>query len=175
MRLFIAAALPQNAKQELARAAAVLREQAPNARYAPIENYHLTLKFIGESGELAAIAQAMGEAVRGLRPFSLHLAGFELLGRDVGAVRVAGSRELFVLQESLESAMADAGFPREHRRFTPHVTLARALRLEEGQLAAVKDLPLSASFYVQAATLYESRRQGGGPPSYVPLHVQKLG
>lgn len=175
MRLFIAAALPSNAKNELARAAAALGQLAPCARYTPRQNYHLTLKFIGESGELAAIVQAMGEAVRGLRPFSLHLAGFCLLGKDVGAVRVAGSQELFLLQESLECALADTGFSREHRRFTPHVTLARALRLDPAQLAAVQGLSLSASFYVQAMTLYESRRAGGGPPAYTPLHVQTLG
>jgi 2'-5' RNA ligase len=126
MRLFVGLDLPWAARRRLAMLGV---GGIPGARWVPIENYHLTLRFIGEvpAHRAEEIDLALG-ALRGRR-FVLELSGvgtFAKGGRDTtlwaGVVR---NPALEHLAGKIETALQRAGLPPERRRFTPHVTLAR--------------------------------------------------
>ncbi len=125
IRLFIALDLPDDVKQRLAG----LGGGVPGARWIPPENLHLTLRFIGEVEEdrLDDLDGALGRLM--VAPFALTLAGvdrFETAGKVRALwVGVARSEPLTLLQSKVDSALVRAGLPRDERRFTPHVTLAR--------------------------------------------------
>ncbi len=146
MRLFVGLDLPWAVKQRLA----LLGGGIPGARWVPTENYHLTLRFIGEVGPVEAeeIDLALA-ALRGKR-FDLTLAGmgtFAKGGRDTQLwVGVERNPQLDLLQSKVEQALQRAGLEPERRRFTPHVTLAR---LDNAP-------PVKVAGFVQAHNLFRA-------------------
>ena len=125
MRLFVAIDLAFPLRQALSRLAGGL----PGARWIPPENYHLTLRFLGEMpGHRAEELDMALAALRG-RGFSLQLGGVgvqEKAGRSVALwAGVERNPALEHLQAKVETAVQRIGFEPERRRFSPHVTLAR--------------------------------------------------
>jgi 2'-5' RNA ligase len=96
------------------------------------DNFHLTLKFLGDvdSARLEAIVAALGEAAAGCSPFDLAVGG---LGAFPSPTRPrvlwvgldAGAGEAARLAERVDQTLAGVGFARETRAFSPHVTLGR--------------------------------------------------
>ncbi len=126
MRLFVALDLPWTLRRQLALLASA---GIPGARWVPPENYHVTLRFIGETP--AYRAQEIDDALVGLktRGFSLTMAGvgtFSKAGRTTALwVGVERNPQLDHLQNKIASALRRCGLEPERRRFQPHVTLAR--------------------------------------------------
>jgi RNA 2',3'-cyclic 3'-phosphodiesterase len=75
---------------------------------------------------------------------------------------------LLALQERVVAALVDAvGYEPDHRRFRPHVTVARVRHGARPRRTGLPDAP-SASFAGEALTLYRSWL-GRGPARYEPL------
>ena len=165
MRLFAAILVPEDIRRELAGLAGGL----PGARWSPEENYHLTLRFIGEvdNGFAEELAEALSHV--GSEEFELAI---ESLGSFGGArpravwAGVAGSAPLTALRRRVESALVRAGLPPEERKFTPHITLARTAGARPAAVAAwLQDrgafrLP---GFAVEGFSLMSSRLGGEAP------------
>ena len=136
MRLFVALDLPFDVRRRLADLTVGLQ----GARWVPPENFHITLRFIGEmpSHKAEEIDLALA-ALRG-RGFDLAMSGVGTLekGGRVSALWAGVERNpaLEHLQGKIETALERAGLPRERRRFAPHVTLARLDNAAEPRLAA---------------------------------------
>ena len=136
MRLFVALDLPFELRQRLADLSVGLQ----GARWVPPENFHITLRFIGEMPSHKA--EEIDLALAGLRArgFELTMAGVGTLekGGRVSALWAGVERNpaLEHLQGKIETALERAGLPRERRRFAPHVTLARLDNAAEPRLAA---------------------------------------
>lgn len=160
MRLFVGLALPWETRQHLARLSAGI----PGARWVPMENYHLTLRFIGEvPGWQAA---EIDLALAGLRAprFTLELAGLGTFikgGRDTQLwVGVTRNPALEHLASKIETALQRAGLAPDRRRFTPHVTLARLDNAVADKLAGFvqgHNLFRAAPVEVDQFTLFSSR------------------
>ncbi|MCC2111024.1 MAG: RNA 2',3'-cyclic phosphodiesterase, partial [Hyphomicrobiales bacterium] len=123
-RLFTGLELPSDIVSRLTE----MRGGLAAARWIDAENYHITLRFIGDvddrmAGEVMTVLDGIGR-----RPFTVTLNGLDSFGgRKPRAVfaRVEPSVELVELQADHERAMQRIGLPAEARKFTPHVTLAR--------------------------------------------------
>ena len=126
-RLFVALDIPDAAKRQLEALTGGLA--LPDIRWLPPEQWHLTLRFIGEveGGVLYDVGEALGE-VPG-RPFDLRLKGIgHFPPRGEPRVLWAGvekNAELNALKRRIDRALKDAGLPADPRRFAPHVSLAR--------------------------------------------------
>ncbi len=165
MRLFAAILLPESVRRELAR----LSGGIPGARWSPEENYHLTLRFIGEVD--SAFAEELAEALSHVDSEGFELA-IQSLGTFGGArprlvwAGIAGAERLTALRQRVESALVRAGLPPEERKFAPHVTLARTAGARPGAVAAwLEDrgafrLP---AFPVEGFSLMSSRLGGEAP------------
>jgi len=160
MRLFVALPLPMELRTRLSWMTGGLQ----GARWVPPENYHITLRFIGELAGYQA--EEVDHALAGLRApgFTLQLAGvgtFEKAGR-VNALWVGVERNAALdhLQAKVETALQRAGLERERRRYQPHVTLARLDGVPESKVAAWvqgHNLFRSDPVLVEHFTLFRSR------------------
>jgi RNA 2',3'-cyclic 3'-phosphodiesterase len=171
LRLFVGIGFPPALKLQLS----LLRSGVPGAKWVDPGNFHLTLRFIGETDE--AVAADIDDALARLRArrFTLQLAGTGVFGdrpRNLW-VGVERSPELVALRDKIEQALIRAGLAPEPRKFAPHVTLARlhnpALDKLGGFLAAnarfradplpVEGFSLIASFQTKAGSVYEDQAE----------------
>lgn len=168
-RLFTGIEIPPDVALSLTS----LRGGLPGARWIDPENYHITLRFIGDIPQATAaeIADALERIDR--RAFDIALDGVAALGtRKPHSVvaRVVGSPALSELHAEHERIMQRIGLPAEGRKFTPHVTLARLRGASTRDLAGY--LALRAAFGtrpfpVERFVLYSSRDSVGGGPYVV--------
>ena len=133
-RLFIAIELAKEVRHKIRNHIDKLRTALPDARarWTREENLHLTMKFFGDVpvAEVEGISAAAAHAVASIYPFELSIRGcgaFPPKGQPrvlwIGTEDTSGS--LQKLHIALENECAKAGFPREHRPFHPHLTVAR--------------------------------------------------
>jgi 2'-5' RNA ligase len=133
-RLFVALPLPEDVADRVLELQSGLR----GAHWAPFDNFHLTLAFIGETDrhglEDAASALASVEAPA----FDLRLSGCGFFGdRNPHAVWVGvePNDRLTHLQGKIAAALRRAGFEIEKRKFVPHVTIAYLAGAMQGEVA----------------------------------------
>jgi len=168
-RLFSGIEIPVETRERLA----VLRGGLDGARWVDPQNYHITLRFIGDvDGSTAErYAEALADIVA--PPFSLILDGLGSFGR--GRPRavwagVASCDELNALNRSHEKAAIRAALEAETRNFHPHVTLARMRGAKASDVASYLSYNgafLSAAFPVTRFVLFSSRESKGGGPYVV--------
>ena len=131
IRCFIGLPLPEAYKTTLSGLLAKLRYQVrARVSWTRPENWHLTLKFLGETTpETVAAVKA---ALAGVRcpSFGLKAGGCGFFP-DIRRPRVAwlgltqGGPECQALARAVEQAVAPHGFPPEGRPFAAHLTLGR--------------------------------------------------
>ena len=97
-----------------------------------LDNYHLTLKFLGEVEDqrTAEMSAALAAATRGFQAFDIALAGLGAFPtptrpRVLWAGVTGGGPRLTELAGAVDDALAAIGFPPEPRAFSAHITLAR--------------------------------------------------
>jgi 2'-5' RNA ligase len=175
-RLFTALEIPRDAALSLS----LLRGGLPGARWIDVENYHITLRFIGDvEGHMAdEIANAL-DRVR--RPaFPLRLAGVGAFGsRKPHAVwaGVAASPDLTALQAEIERICQRIGVAADPRKFMPHVTLARLKNsspIDVASYLSARGNFSAVPFKVGRFVLMSSRDSVGGGP-YVIEEAWPLG
>jgi RNA 2',3'-cyclic 3'-phosphodiesterase len=132
-RLFVAVDLGEAVRRALHRLQDELRALAPKARWAPPENAHLTLAFLGSTEE--ALVPKLSDVLAGVAsqaaPFDLQLTGGGAFGSSkkprVLWVGVEGAlAALAELHRRTEAALQPMGYQPERREYRPHLTLARA-------------------------------------------------
>ncbi|HTV70541.1 MAG TPA: RNA 2',3'-cyclic phosphodiesterase [Rhizobiaceae bacterium] len=165
-RLFTALEIPRDAALSLS----LLRGGLPGARWIDVENYHLTLRFIGDvEGHVAdEIANALDRVHR--PAFQLALSGVgQFGGKKPNTVyaATAPSPDLNALQGEIERICRRLGLPADPRKFTPHVTLARLKNTSPDEVAlylSARGNFSTAPFKVGRFVLMSSRDSVGGGP-----------
>ncbi len=168
-RLFTGLEVPPRIAQSLA----MMRGGLPGARWIDPENYHVTLRFIGDIDDALArdIAGLLGRVRRGT--FELRLDGLSSFGgRKPRAVvaAVAPVPQIMELQAEQDRLLQRLGLEPEGRKYTPHVTLARLRDSSSRQVAdylAARGHFRSLPFEVSRFVLFSSRASVGGGPYVV--------
>ncbi len=130
MRAFIAIDLPDSLHAALRETQQTFRSAAPDARWTRPEGIHLTLKFLGEisDAQVKQVVESLAQIGK-FEPFRVDVQGFGFFPQARRArvfwVGVEAPPALAELAARVEREMEKAGFPREDRAFTPHLTLAR--------------------------------------------------
>ncbi len=178
IRLFTALEIPATTTGSLQR----LQSGLQGARWIDPENFHITLRFIGDvpedtAGEIDEILSRIQAS-----PFDVELRGLGQFGnnrpRAVWA-RIMDSAPLLALQAQQETALQQMGLAPESRKYAPHITLAR-LNSRKTDAAGVMqyieqhnlfhELPFSATRFV----LFSARSGRGGGP-YIAERTYPLG
>ena len=168
-RLFTGIEIPPS----IAQALATLRGGLPGARWIDPENYHMTLRFIGDVDDTVAgeVISLLGRVRR--RPFELRVEDLKSFGgRTPRAVvaTIGPMPAVIELQAEHERLMQRVGIEPEGRKYIPHVTLARLRKSSSRQVAdylALRAPFRSAPFNVSRFVLFSSRASIGGGPYVV--------
>ncbi len=165
-RLFTGIEIPSKVATQLQ----MLQAGLPGARWIKRENFHITLRFIGDvDGRVADEIIYALEQVQPL-PFSIRLNGLDVFGRSKPHSLYAGvevNKTLSHLQSEQERIMQRIGLKPDGRKFTPHVTLARFRSPNVDEIAnwlSSRGDYSSNSFTVGRIALYSARESTGGGP-----------
>ncbi|OLB77399.1 MAG: 2'-5' RNA ligase [Alphaproteobacteria bacterium 13_2_20CM_2_64_7] len=168
-RLFTGLEIPSDVGQSLS----MLRGGLPGARWVDPENYHVTLRFIGDVDDVVAheIASMLGRVRR--EAFELRIEDLKSFGghkpRQIVAT-LGPAQALMELQAEHERLMQRVGLEPEGRKYTPHVSLARLRESSSRQVAdylALRAPFRSPPFKVSRFVLFSSRASVGGGPYVV--------
>ena len=167
VRSFIAIEIPPSLRNLLENLQRDLKKDDGDVRWVRPEGIHLTLKFLGsiEKREVEKICQTLESIASACRPFELNFHG---LGCFPGlrAPRVIwvgldrGVESICLLQQAIEESLAQAGFAREERSFTPHLTIGR-VRSQRGKETLIRAIEMNRNialggFWTREITFFRS-------------------
>lgn len=188
IRSFIAIELPDSIQNHLRQVIAALKAAGRlPVRWLPVENIHLTLKFLGdvEAGKLKLLADELNRLAGLQAPFDLTIGGmgaFPSARRPrVVWVGIQAPPVLAELAQQMEHLGMKFGIEPEDRPFSPHLTIGRvqqhaaveALQVVTEQLTKMKvgDLGIVS---VESVCLFRSELRPSGA-IYTLLKRAKLG
>ena len=168
-RLFTGLELPD----DLGLSLSFLRGGLPGAKWIDVENYHVTLRFIGDIAD--PTAEEIAHELRRIRRarFELRIDGITAFGgRQPHSLiaRVTPTPALVDLQAEHERICQRLGLAAEPRKFLPHVTIARCKAVSHGAVAqwlALRGGFTGGAWTAERFVLYSSRASRGGGPYIV--------
>ena len=176
LRLFTGLELPEEVVGQLA----LMRGGVVGARWLEPEDYHITLRFIGDIDARVArdIDEILGDIRRPEAP--IRFEGLSWFGGDKPraiVAKVKADPALVDLQAEQERRLRRIGIEPETRKYTPHVTLARLRGASQTAVAsylALRGALIVDSFTAERFVLYSAREGSGGGP-YVVEAAYPLG
>jgi 2'-5' RNA ligase len=155
LRLFTAITFTEEIKIYLYQTIEELKKCTVSGSFTAKDNLHLTVNFIGETGRIEEVKQAMDRAVakEEAKSFLMTVGGLGRFKRregDIYWIGVEEERTLWRLQKELSKRLEEAGFVMEERNFTPHLTLGRRVVAKDSE--ALKRLEASITPRVMEVT-----------------------
>ena len=176
VRVFAAVDIDGRLRNELARLQERLRASLSSRgglKWVRPENIHITLKFLGSvnDDETGLLCRSAERAAASHKAFELSIESLGVFTAKKPRVLWVGTGQntnsLIELHNSLETALALEGWPKDDRRFSGHLTLCRirkpaAGRLLVKQIGDYRDFELP-SVRVDSITVYRSELTSTGP------------
>jgi 2'-5' RNA ligase len=168
MRLFAGIPLAAPVIDELSAISVRLRSSGDGLRWSAPDSWHITLQFLGNTGQeqYECIVARLRELSLPPVPVQLEAMGFF----DRAGIFFAGvslTSELVFLQQSVTAATGLCGFIPETRPYHPHITLARSK--SKGRAQGLGELktrihrqPSFTKFVAEEFLLYESLTRPSG-------------
>lgn len=136
IRSFIAIDLPDSLNTALERASRQLQDLLAGLpiRWVPVQNIHLTLKFLGDVSEnnIPMIQSIVQSEAAQHRIFEISVGGFGVFPNSARPrvlwVGVEAPDELINLQRRIDVESARLGYAPDQREFSPHLTFGRVSR-----------------------------------------------
>jgi 2'-5' RNA ligase len=183
-RLFTGIPLSAEVRQRLAEAEKELTQVSPNTSWVGAEKLHITMRFLGEVSEalIPQIEEAINQTTQVHHSFPLEVCGLGAFpnpkrARVLWAGLTTGKTEAQALFNTLEKELEKAGFARETRPFSAHITLGR-VRIPRHNLELERKLAESADITfggepAERLVLFKSTLQPRGS-IYDELYSAKL-
>lgn len=173
-KVFIAIEFQESIKSYLKEIQTIVVNVSKSGNFTTKDNFHLTLKFIGEVPvkSLEEIQKCINEVALKQTGFNLYLDRLGQFPRGNKSIVWVGLKPNVVLDKlflALDMKLEKSGFPREERKFTSHITLGRQVVLDEAfsllsKKATIESLPI----VVEKISLMESTRVDE-ELKYIPL------
>lgn len=180
MRLFIGISFEGEVQNKLIKIQKQVSEAVMKGRFYNSKNFHLTLRFIGETSQkfVPDIRTAMEEAVENLSPFELvidHLGRFQKRNRNILWLGAQNNSIVEKLHEELNDQLENRiNLEPTTLPFTPHITLGRNIQIGEDWEEFKEKIFISKMITkVSTITLFQST-QVEGELRYLPIEVVYL-
>lgn len=176
MRAFIAITLTQDIKENLFHIQINLNKLGAEIKWVPLENIHLTLKFLGVINEttLKKVINAIEETAQNHAKFKIGLSGAGAFPDTIHPKVIwigvnEGNNKIKDIACTLEKKIESLGIAREKRPFSCHITLGRTKssrniqELIEGLNNLSNNLyKENLSFTAEGITIFKSRLSPSG-------------
>ena len=149
-------------------------------RWLEPEDYHITLRFVGDVDGDVARDSTRRSVISAGRRRRIRFEGLSWFGGDKPraiVAKVKAEPALMDLQAEQERRLRRIGIEPETRKYTPHVTLARLRGAGQAAIAsylAVRGALFADLFVAERFVLYSARAGSGGGP-YVVEAAYPLG
>ncbi len=153
MRLFVAIQLSEEMSSSITGVMHALKKAGVKGSYVPTRNLHLTLAFIGETEDTAAVKAAIDTI--SFRPFRLSLSDMGCFG-DLVWIGLKGNQGLSAAVRSVRDALDAAGVDYDRKKFMPHITMIRKASGPWQQVPAPK-----GEMMVKRISLMKSEQKDG--------------
>ncbi|MBM7556029.1 RNA 2',3'-cyclic phosphodiesterase [Halanaerobacter jeridensis] len=185
-RVFIAVELSDVVQGKLDKAQNMLRDCSLNIKWVEKENFHITLKFLGDltKAEIMEVKEEVAAIAKKSLPFDIIIDGLGAFPNiEYPKVIWAGveknKRQLINVHEAIETRMFDLGFEEEKHDYTPHITLGRVRKKEKNyELISEKiekfPFEIQARQIVDKITVMKSKLTPQGP-IYSPVAEFEFG
>ncbi|PIQ88836.1 MAG: RNA 2',3'-cyclic phosphodiesterase [Candidatus Omnitrophica bacterium CG11_big_fil_rev_8_21_14_0_20_42_13] len=187
MRTFIAIELSKELQNKLNFLEDKLKHNSADVKWVKPENIHLTLKFLGNTGEekLEPIKKILDNLAVRFKKFSLEISG---LGAFPGlksprviwiGSNVINDNQNIILNmvKILDEELEKLGFPKEKKRFHAHATIGRVRSSKNMQIlkeSLEKNIKFKAGILeANKISLIQSTLTPSGS-IYTPIHTVKL-
>lgn len=164
MRIFFAILFQEQTLEILRKNQELLQKKNIKGKFLPVENLHLTLKFIGEvSVEQLEKAKNLESIFTDFQAFSVSLNKFGVFpktnkprvlwqglnGDNIDRLKSVKSR--------LEEVLDERGFKRDNRPFRPHITLVRKPDISTIGVERLNEVsPHKTTVYIKSVSLMSS-------------------
>ncbi|MFJ3791321.1 RNA 2',3'-cyclic phosphodiesterase [Kitasatospora sp. NPDC090091] len=182
LRVFVALAPPDDAKDELARALQPAYAAYPRLRWNRIEDWHITLAFLGElpSTAVPLLRSALAGAAASRPALQLGLRGGGHFDERLLWSGIDGDLEgLHALATDVRELVRSCGIDFRERPLRPHLTLARARRddsVSVPQAAAGLGAFVGRRWWTERLHLVGSNTgRGPGPIRYRDIEAWRFG
>lgn len=177
VRAFIAIEIPDEIQHQITEVQTGFKPLASGVSWVKSQNIHLTLKFLGDIPvhQVAAVAECVTEACTVIQPFEILIqgTGFFPNSRRPRVVWI-GCRypeALKKLHSGIDQNLAELGFEKETRKFSPHLTIARVKSIKniDALIKAVRETDFTGGeFRVNEVVVMKSQLHPAGS-IYTPL------
>lgn len=175
MRTFIAIEFENYIKEYLWAQQQLVKEYSQKGNFTRLENFHLTLHFLGEVSpqQIESLKKVIQATVLHQQPFSLQLdrlGQFSKGNTQIIWVGIKKSIEVEGIYDRLQNELAGCGFPKEDRGLKPHITLAREIVLKGNFNELSQQIQIQPKeIFVDKLSLMESTRVNG-QLAYIPIY-----
>ena len=180
MRLFIAVQIEDEKKKSIFEIQKQYKAQSIKGTFTRIENYHITLKFLGETEKelISKIIFVMERAAEESSAFVFTSGNTGRFNRTEGSTLFlgidSGAENMWKLSALLEEELFKSGFKKEEKAFTPHITFGRKIKFKNDFNIIAKEINFpKISFNCSSIVLMESFMEKG-VLCYNPLYSARL-
>ncbi|MGI4791786.1 MAG: RNA 2',3'-cyclic phosphodiesterase [Janthinobacterium lividum] len=186
MNHFFALKLSKEAEQTVCQSAEEWHGLVTEAKWYEPEDYHITLKFLGniDGAKQPGLIEAANQVAAETLPVTISAASYggfpDMRAPSVLWAGILISPELDRLASHLDQAMAGLGFRADHRKYQPHITVARCrLGNKASQKRPLPSERLFAPFIVDQFVLMQTsltgERANGPKARYNIVHTFPFG
>ncbi|GFR34982.1 RNA 2',3'-cyclic phosphodiesterase [Thermobrachium celere] len=181
MHTFITFDFDRETKEKIYRIQSKIKEGSIKGRFKYIDNFHLTIKFLGETDEtkIGLIYQDLLRKLKGKPKISIYLKGLGSFGKGevIKTIYLKCHGELdkvYEIAKEVDKITSNYGFKMENR-FTPHVTIAQEVLLKD----SFEELQISLedekidNIILDKVIIMKSE-QKNGKRIYTPLYILPL-
>lgn len=160
MRLFLAIDIPDKEKKRIEEQISRIKNEYPQFDWVPPENYHTTIHFFGEVGNIEKLKKRLEECLFDQESFYLYSYRADLFINHKIVIYLNFRREKRL--EQIEKRIRETFQPQKKNaeRYVPHLTLARCRIPSKQQYFVLKKrvnkLNVDISFKTEGLVLFES-------------------
>lgn len=179
MRLFIAINFNKEIKDYLSEVQSIIKTSSLNGRYTLYDNFHLTLRFLGEldQSDIAPISELLDELSQIIHAFKIKIGdihSFNRKGKHIVYVDVLENKNKLIDLVKKLNQLIDANYSlKNNNHFKPHITIAREVVFNEIS-SLVKIVPFNNDIPVSKISLMLSSRNKNHVLTYTPIYTVNL-